>query len=398
MTYNLIYLNIEYQDKSHREWLETFKLNANINYTFNIIDENSLDDKSNKYFIILPSYSHWSNNLDNKILPKIIIHKIQLGFDIKIILYTEYEAEFENCFDLINKWTSEINIPNKIVYSASGNFGLNNLNTRGINVIKNFNPIIRNAARSMISFLPIHDKIWKNNKEYLFQCYNNIPKSHRLVLLSLLKKENILNNVDWSLMRPYDMYHLLNKGINSLHTVIEKDIVLNITNEYEYILNKGKTKYSKYEDESMRISHADGEPDISISFTKNPYKNSYINIINESQFELKNTIHITEKSLIPFYFNQIPIIVATQGHVQKLKYLYGFDIFDDIVNHDYDSIENSQERMFAIVNEIKRLNSIRDEIEFFYKNNKDRFFKNREIINQLSKINPYEPILKCIIE
>lgn len=395
---NFIYSNVEYNGNWHKDVLMnvlSFK-DTGESFKLNFINENDVTDINQRYCLIYPLQGHFSLTLERKeeLLSDVILDKIKKGFDITVFLCTEAECEFEHCFDLINEWTTKIGIPNDIIYSVSGNSKLENIETYGIKSIKTFNPIINRVCGTLLAnTMNNEDELWLEDKKYLFQCYNNMPKEHRLIILSLLKKENLLDSIDWSLMRPYDRYKLNELGMFSLDCILEREIILDIQDFYKLILNNGETTYSEYEDESMRNPLAGGEPNLDITFSRNPYKNSYINIVNESQFELKNTIHITEKSLTPFGFYQLPIFVATQGHVQKLKDLYGFDMFDDIINHEYDSIENPQERMLVIIDEIKRLNSNRSGVIDFYKNNKDRFYKNRKILEKLNNIDPYRVVL-----
>ena len=61
------------------------------------------------------------------------------------------------------------------------------------------------------------------------------------------------------------------------------------------------------------------------------FKNSYVNIVTETDFS-DDVIHITEKSLKPFYYYQLPIFVAPHNHLSELRKIYGFDMFDDIID------------------------------------------------------------------
>lgn len=84
---------------------------------------------------------------------------------------------------------------------------------------------------------------------------------------------------------------------------------------------------------------------------------SMFNIVIEtsSQHDLGwSTIFFTEKTFKTFYDFQIPLWVATPGTVNALR-TFGFDVFDDIVNHNYDSIINEDERINAVMNEVARL-------------------------------------------
>ena len=60
-------------------------------------------------------------------------------------------------------------------------------------------------------------------------------------------------------------------------------------------------------------------------------------------------------------------------------------MFDDVINHTYDEVENHRDRMFAIFQEILRLYRNREKIKEFYKNNEERFLENQNKIKQIAK-------------
>jgi hypothetical protein len=93
-------------------------------------------------------------------------------------------------------------------------------------------------------------------------------------------------------------------------------------------------------------------------------------------------IHITEKSFKPFNFYQLPIFLTTYGHVKKLRDLYGFDMFDDLIDHSYDNEPNCRIRFKLVINEIKKLNGVN--IKDFYKDNINRLKNNKKIISEIS--------------
>ena len=114
------------------------------------------------------------------------------------------------------------------------------------------------------------------------------------------------------------------------------------------------------------------------------HQNSYVNIITESLYDDKfDVIHITEKSFRPFFFYQIPIIVASHNHIKQMETEFGLDFYRDLVDHSYDDKKNELKRFKKISLEIERLYSIKDEVINYYKSNKERFEKNKRIIENL---------------
>jgi hypothetical protein len=92
----------------------------------------------------------------------------------------------------------------------------------------------------------------------------------------------------------------------------------------------------------------------------NIFKSSLFNIIVETsaQHESNNwsSIFITEKTFKCFDLYQLPIWFAVPGTVAEVRKL-GFDLFDDIIDHSYDTIKNEAERITAIIDQVKILDS-----------------------------------------
>jgi len=216
--------------------------------------------------------------------------------------------------------------------------------------------------------------VFKPNKEFLFSCHNRLARPHRIETLCFLKKYDILKNTDWTLI---DINENLFKNVNTNNLT---GYFTFLSDEIEFFKEIG-LKYSKYEINKTNHLLGDGGHVIGIN-TTDCFINCYINIITETNFYLSE-IHASEKSFRAFYFMQLPIFVATYGHVAYLRKRFGFDMFDDLIDHSYDLEENSQKRMKLVLEEIKRLNNNKNLIINFYKENKDRFEKNLDLFQKL---------------
>jgi len=71
------------------------------------------------------------------------------------------------------------------------------------------------------------------------------------------------------------------------------------------------------------------------------YSSAAVNIVTETQYSDPTGI-VTEKTLMAFAAEQIPIVIGHPGIVEHCRRM-GFDMFDDVVNTSYDSISNDQE-------------------------------------------------------
>ena len=61
--------------------------------------------------------------------------------------------------------------------------------------------------------------------------------------------------------------------------------------------------------------------------------------------------------------------------------------FDDLIDHSYDNEVDAQKRLQMIIEEIKRLNSIQEDVKKFYIENKERFIKNKQIVDDIKNQN-----------
>lgn len=240
------------------------------------------------------------------------------------------------------------------------------------------------------------------DKDFLFMMHNRSVRSHRYALLLLLKKNNILNNVDWSLINGwYFKKDVVNNGPNYIldfyNKVLDESDLINLTEEIKYF-GDIDIKKSIYEESVSFGEVGEQFPDIDFKKTYeiNGYSKSYINITTETLFE-RDEIHVTEKSFKPFYFNQIPIFVASYGHIKKLKEYYDFDFFDDLIDHSYDDELNPKKRLRMILNEIEKLNSDKEKVVNFYQQNKNRFLENqnktKNILNNKSDFDFFYSLL-----
>jgi hypothetical protein len=111
------------------------------------------------------------------------------------------------------------------------------------------------------------------------------------------------------------------------------------------------------------------------------FGDSYIDLVtenviddNKNEFEIKT---ITEKTIKPFLFYQIPIIISQKDIMKSLKNL-GFDLFDDLIDLKFDSMESPIERIELAVKEIDKLKNYN--LSDYFIKNKHRFIKNKNLV------------------
>lgn len=392
----------------------TLQMNDPVNVILHYQDDTSLTNKfkkkrcrfsevienpnQNYYYII----SHGGVNAHEMFLDERDINKVKKLNPIEwhvidflkkynnffIIFLTEHEPDNEKSFMLINQYFLDYKVDTKKIYIINNNSKLKEYKDKynsNINIYKlNFIP---HSSTKVLVKVGGCDYV-ENKKGKFFMCFNKSPKVHRYALLCLLKKHNLLDDINWSLVpswnsQPRGDYY--NKIFNEDEKLYYKD-------EIEHFFDV-KFKRSEYEEEKGWFNkfediNRQGFP----IWLHNPelmenYESSYVNIVTESMFlDDNNNIHISEKSFRPFFYYQFPLILTSYGHIKKMKEIYNFDFFDDIIDHSYDLEENQSKRLRMFVTEIERLNKIKNTVIEFYKNNQNRFEENKKKVIDILKI------------
>ena len=82
--------------------------------------------------------------------------------------------------------------------------------------------------------------------------------------------------------------------------------------------------------------------------------NAVVETSSQTDQDSWHTKFITEKTFKAFLLRQIPIWFAVPGLVAEIRKL-GFDLFDDIVDHSYDSDYNEHQRITSVTTQLRRL-------------------------------------------
>ena len=106
-------------------------------------------------------------------------------------------------------------------------------------------------------------------------------------------------------------------------------------------------------------------------------------VINNSLFDTEK-IHLTEKTFQPIVAGQPFLTLSAPGTLEVLRY-YGFHTFDHVWDESYDTIKDPGERMTAVLEQIKKLNSLsKEEFKQVYEkclavceHNRQHFFSDR---------------------
>lgn len=369
---------------------------------FNIKSCRLKDINKNETFYFIISY-RWSYTFYIKngeiFLPKEIEEYIK-NFDLKVIFLSETESnKFSDVFlNLLIKKIKKNNWKEENFFIIDNNSKLHKTKDKfktNVNIFK-INHLITFFSKKN-NPPSVNDIIL--DKKFIFLCQNRQPHYHRVLLLTYLKHLNLFENdiTNWSLTMSHSDYMKYTQQSSNVLSLLHFKNYLDLNNtqlikDYSYMCNITQLCYYledlDWKNTVNNFNHYDITNTIENSLN---YQNSYINIVTESHYHYRdNSVHITEKSFKPFYFFQLPIFLASWEHIKMMREEYDLDFFDDLIDHSYDNEKDDAKRMHMVINEIKRLSNMREEIFEFYKNNVDRLIKNHNLI----KNNNYKEIFK----
>lgn len=379
---NLVYDDVDVTRESITNYFSSYVGMEN----YKVFDINEIPEDGNKYYYFFEYRYHLVPYLiSEKKLPfsDTVLSLLKSNPNFNLILSNDAESDEDILIEALDFVFKNMGIDtNKIVVincNENNNEIKNRLNT---NIITHSTNNGKFAYANELTRFPYQ---FEENRNFLFMTYNRMPKFHRFALLVYLMHYNILDNTDWSWLRGYEISEVHSgKYPTFLETCpyIPNEI-LKFEKEINTLFDV-QIKKSIYEID-CQVDYPPNKIDTEASFSNNAYKNSYINIVTETNFDKNDIILTSEKSFIPLFFSQIPIIMASANHIKKMKDRYGFDFFDDVVNHSYDSELDPKKRFQMIIDEILRLSTKKEEIANFFKHNKSRFDRNVQIFEEMKK-------------
>lgn len=185
-----------------------------------------------------------------------------------------------------------------------------------------------------------NDKQVVNNYKYDFISYNRIvsnDRSYRIYLLSQLKEKEILHrglvsfNVD---DQNFNWRDELDNPVSKLSSFAKHHIqehLLNLPNKLS--IDKEQLPGSS----SARIPKQTHD--------------GFWHLVTETVFYY-DKLHLTEKIFKPIVSKQPFMLLAAPGNLNYLR-SYGFKTFDGIIDENYDTIQDSDERIASIVQQLE---------------------------------------------
>ena len=179
--------------------------------------------------------------------------------------------------------------------------------------------------------------------------FNNTSPRHHFICLNRMPRWERAKLIDGIFDRNLDQY-----GKISYSTIP-------VRRDYDLVEARMGFKQKYWSRIPMILDQDNMTVDSSFDIDNINIQGALFNVVTESAYEsidptvdavAQNSPGITEKTFKAFILGQIPIFIAPMGTVQCTREL-GFDVFDDIVDHSYDNIEDPSKRIDEILNQIE---------------------------------------------
>ena len=235
-----------------------------------------------------------------------------------------------------------------------------------------------NQRSGYTKLTPVLDKNFHSEKTFI--SLNRNSRDHRLVALSYLfgsgvaehgmvsclfndKTTPILDQIHWEFGPEHD------------------DIRTKILAGFDIIRNSDNLLQDKFH---IYHEYGDTANDNIGNFEnrlRSLYQNSFVEIVSESCFS-PGCFMLTEKTAHAFYGCNFPIILSGPGAVAHLRAV-GLDVFDDVVDHGYDLIENPFDRIVAAIELNRRLLTDPDHVKQIWAQCRPRFERNVAVMRDI---------------
>ena len=215
-----------------------------------------------------------------------------------------------------------------------------------------------------------------SHKPYSFNFMINKSRPNRQFLLLLIKHFDLKNysytlcwqNVD--IRRPSLARRTSNLDYKTIIYQTQIDIEPRYyTMGHEVVMERG-----------LRYGEATNAQNYVNLLKHNVFEPSCVSLITEPCFYERETLK-TEKTLMAMYGGTLPIWVGGWAIPQSLRDL-GFDVFDDIIDHSYERMEDPWDRAYYAVERNLDLLRDTDKVRDFIANNHARFQHNIDLIQR----------------
>jgi hypothetical protein len=171
-------------------------------------------------------------------------------------------------------------------------------------------------------------------------------------------------------------------------TLVKYDQYKNITKIPTYQLRsdfaKGYVRFKSKDFKHLKIRNFDYSSDrVASNYNRNllpVFEKIAVEIITGTMFFEKTPV-LSEKEVQSVYAKNFPIYINGPGIVREIRKFMQIDMFDDIIDHSYDEIEDHFERMAAAIDRNEHLLNGSTNIRELWNDNRKRFEQNCQIMD-----------------
>jgi len=192
-----------------------------------------------------------------------------------------------------------------------------------------------------------------DNPKYFIRCFNRYPHEHRCILIDLLAKNNLIEN-------NYISWNFLNQEFDFKYFKQKK-----ITADYDLSGMPGQQNQVMFNDKIIP---------------------TVFDLVTESNTEFLFYSEKTWKSYLQN--NSISIFLGHRNQNLSLK-KYGFEMYDEIIDYTFDTLDTYEERANHIVNQLKILS--KNNHQELIDKVRDKIYHNYENVIKIYKSNQFIP-------
>jgi hypothetical protein len=241
-------------------------------------------------------------------------------------------------------------------------------------------PICFRYDKSKINYNRCNNKNQHSNKKWVF--LNGSARIYRIVSISYIFSKNITKFghivISHHIFEKIECY----KKIYSLiKNFFQFDIKTSLKIHEGYNILKNKS-FELTEIPYWSVDFTTKVISKNINDNIDNYNNNIIKLYEDVKLELLSGGHFSEptpcfseKEYQCFYGRNFFIYLNSPRSIQWLR-KWGFDVFDDVVNHDYDLIEDPSERMIRAIDDNIHLLDGSTDLDQLWKDREERFNQN----------------------
>jgi hypothetical protein len=207
-----------------------------------------------------------------------------------------------------------------------------------------------NGHLNQCSLMNIDELKSTKNKPKKCLIYNRRVAPHRLIILSLLESDNLLEKCSYSI--DLKLWEHDSIGLELANGTDYDDNSYIQNKEYKSKMINGFFRLNKIGKSVIDYDNVGSVWGFGFEH-KEPYLNTYFSLITETLF-YEHGRYISEKTFKGISHMHPFIVLGKPGILKQLK-KWGFKTFSDFWDESYDEIENNSERMIKVYQVVKSL-------------------------------------------